>query len=59
MATINNDSINFQVAKNRYSGDLGIMTLEFEKDSLSYASKKKQKTEDKQKSDLEKIAEEN
>ncbi|KAG4072609.1 hypothetical protein HA402_004698 [Bradysia odoriphaga] len=30
-----------QVAKNRYSGDLGIMTLDFDKDGLSYATKKK------------------
>ncbi|KAJ8964650.1 hypothetical protein NQ317_012320 [Molorchus minor] len=29
-----------QVAKNRYSGDLGIMALEFDKDSLSYQQKK-------------------
>ncbi|XP_043248677.1 twinkle protein, mitochondrial [Colletes gigas] len=32
-----------QVAKNRYSGDLGIMILEFEKSSLSYSSKLKPK----------------
>jgi hypothetical protein len=31
----------FQVAKNRYSGDLGIMPLEFDKNSLSYGQKKK------------------
>ncbi|KAG5343174.1 PEO1 protein, partial [Acromyrmex heyeri] len=30
-----------QVAKNRYSGDLGIMLLEFDKAKLSYAYKKK------------------
>lgn len=30
-----------QVAKNRYSGDLGIMPLDFDKDGLSYAAKKK------------------
>lgn len=30
-----------QVAKNRYSGDLGIMPLEFDKAGLSYAFKKK------------------
>lgn len=29
-----------QIAKNRYSGDLGIMMLDFDKDSLSYAQKK-------------------
>ncbi|KAL1516589.1 hypothetical protein ABEB36_000484 [Hypothenemus hampei] len=29
-----------QVAKNRYSGDLGIMPLDFNKDALSYAEKK-------------------
>ncbi|XP_019762676.2 mitochondrial DNA helicase isoform X1 [Dendroctonus ponderosae] len=29
-----------QVVKNRYSGDLGIMTLEFNKKALSYAQKK-------------------
>ncbi|EDV58415.1 twinkle protein, mitochondrial [Drosophila erecta] len=27
-----------QIAKNRYSGDLGIMPLEFDKDALSYSS---------------------
>lgn len=30
-----------QVAKNRYSGDLGIMILDFDKSGLSYAQKKK------------------
>lgn len=30
-----------QVAKNRYSGDLGIMPLDFDKESLSYAQKMK------------------
>lgn len=30
----------FQVAKNRYSGDLGVMALDFDKKSLSYAQKK-------------------
>ncbi|CAG4963436.1 unnamed protein product [Parnassius apollo] len=35
-----------QVAKNRYSGDLGIVPLDFEKDSLSYQSKKKNKTKE-------------
>lgn len=30
-----------QVAKNRYSGDLGIMLMDFDKVRLSYASKKK------------------
>ncbi|XP_066581681.1 mitochondrial DNA helicase [Prorops nasuta] len=34
-----------QIAKNRYSGDLGIMMLNFNKDSLSYAEKKKIKSE--------------
>ncbi|XP_045483624.1 mitochondrial DNA helicase [Harmonia axyridis] len=34
-----------QVAKNRYSGDLGVMALDFDKDSLSYAPKKKKKSE--------------
>ncbi|XP_051162071.1 mitochondrial DNA helicase [Leptopilina boulardi] len=33
-----------QVVKNRYSGDLGIMLLEFDKSSLSYSSKKKLKS---------------
>jgi twinkle protein len=36
----------FQVAKNRYSGDLGIMPLEFDKGSLSYGHKKKKVTEE-------------
>jgi twinkle protein len=31
----------FQVAKNRYSGDLGVMPLEFDKGSLSYGQRKK------------------
>lgn len=36
-----------QVAKNRYSGDLGIVPLDFDKDALSYqAKKKKNKPED-------------
>ncbi|TGZ54504.1 mitochondrial DNA helicase [Temnothorax longispinosus] len=35
-----------QVAKNRYSGDLGIMVLEFDKTKLSYAQKKKVKSEE-------------
>lgn len=29
-----------QIAKNRYTGDLGIMMLEFDRDALSYAQKK-------------------
>ncbi|XP_076386203.1 mitochondrial DNA helicase isoform X1 [Megachile rotundata] len=36
-----------QVAKNRYSGDLGIMVLDFDKLSLSYASKMKVKEKEK------------
>lgn len=36
----------YQVAKNRYSGDLGIMILEFDKTNLSYAQKKKVKSEE-------------
>ncbi|XP_012279220.1 twinkle protein, mitochondrial [Orussus abietinus] len=32
-----------QIAKNRYSGDLGLMPMEFDKVSLSYAQKKKSK----------------
>lgn len=36
-----------QVAKNRYSGDLGIMPLDFDKAGLSYATKRK-KIEDKE-----------
>ncbi|KAL3287920.1 hypothetical protein HHI36_002376 [Cryptolaemus montrouzieri] len=34
-----------QIAKNRYSGDLGVMPLDFDKESLSYAVKKKKKAE--------------
>ncbi|XP_046410107.1 mitochondrial DNA helicase isoform X1 [Neodiprion virginianus] len=34
-----------QVAKNRYSGDLGVMMMDFDKASLSYAPKRKSKTE--------------
>ncbi|XP_047537112.1 mitochondrial DNA helicase [Vanessa atalanta] len=33
-----------QIAKNRYSGDLGIVPLDFDKDALSYQSKKKTKS---------------
>lgn len=35
----------FKIAKNRYSGDLGIMPLDFDKQSLSYAQKTKKKVE--------------
>ncbi|KAK0177236.1 hypothetical protein PV328_001312 [Microctonus aethiopoides] len=35
-----------QIAKNRYSGDLGVMNLEFDKSSLSYQQKKKVKPTD-------------
>lgn len=35
-----------QIAKNRFSGDLGIMPMEFDKQGLSYATKKKSKNED-------------
>ncbi|CAF4780924.1 unnamed protein product [Pieris macdunnoughi] len=35
-----------QVAKNRYSGDLGIVPLDFDKDALSYQPKKKAKKQD-------------
>ncbi|KAM3966732.1 mitochondrial DNA helicase [Aphomia sociella] len=35
-----------QVAKNRYSGDLGIVPLDFDKDSLSYQPKKKKTKQD-------------
>lgn len=38
-------SFNFQIAKNRYSGDLGIMPMEFEKQSLSYAQRAKKKAD--------------
>lgn len=31
------------MAKNRYSGDLGIVPLDFDKGALSYAQKKKDK----------------
>lgn len=34
-----------QIAKNRYSGDLGIMPMEFDKSGLSYSQKRK-KSED-------------
>ncbi|EFN88900.1 Twinkle protein, mitochondrial [Harpegnathos saltator] len=34
-----------QITKNRYSGDLGIMIMEFDKTKLSYAEKKKVKSE--------------
>ncbi|XP_059615649.1 mitochondrial DNA helicase [Phlebotomus argentipes] len=36
-----------QVAKNRFSGDLGVMPLEFDKEALSYAQKKKKAAEEK------------
>ncbi|EFA00172.2 mitochondrial DNA helicase [Tribolium castaneum] len=35
-----------QICKNRYSGDLGVMPLDFDKAGLSYASKKKVKSTD-------------
>ncbi|CAG9576024.1 unnamed protein product [Danaus chrysippus] len=38
-----------QVAKNRYSGDLGIVPLDFDKDALSYQAKKKSKKDDTEK----------
>ncbi|XP_054275383.1 mitochondrial DNA helicase-like isoform X1 [Macrosteles quadrilineatus] len=34
-----------QIAKNRYCGDLGVMPLDFDKDSLSFSVKKGQKKE--------------
>lgn len=37
-----------QIVKNRYSGDLGIMPLEFNKDALSYAFQRKKKDKDQQ-----------
>lgn len=36
-----------QIAKNRYCGDLGIMPMDFDKLSLSYAPKKKKLDETK------------
>lgn len=36
-----------QVAKNRYSGDLGIMPLDFDKEGLSYATKRKKSDDNK------------
>lgn len=35
-----------QIAKNRYSGDLGIMPMDFDKVGLSYASAKKKKPDE-------------
>lgn len=35
-----------QIAKNRYSGDLGVMMMEFDKASLSYQQKKKSKSDE-------------
>ncbi|XP_037960945.1 twinkle protein, mitochondrial [Teleopsis dalmanni] len=43
-----------QIVKNRYTGDLGIMPLEFDKDALSYATSNKKK-KDKDKDDKETI----
>ncbi|KAK4877568.1 hypothetical protein RN001_010074 [Aquatica leii] len=34
-----------QIAKNRYSGDIGVMNLEFDKNALSFAPKKKKSVE--------------
>lgn len=34
-----------QVAKNRYTGDLGVMMMDFDKSSLSYEQKKKSKSD--------------
>ena len=42
-----------QVCKNRYTGDLGVMPLEFHKDSLSFAQRKKAKTSSKSTSGAE------
>ncbi|XP_068972816.1 mitochondrial DNA helicase [Bombus flavifrons] len=39
-----------QIAKNRYSGDLGIMVLDFDKSKLSYASRLKSKENSNEKS---------
>ena len=38
----------FQVAKNRYSGDLGLMPLDFDKETLSFAQKKPRKEKEKE-----------
>ncbi|KAF5302673.1 hypothetical protein FQA39_LY10169 [Lamprigera yunnana] len=35
-----------QIAKNRYTGDIGIMNLEFDKNALSFAQKKKKGSEE-------------
>ncbi|XP_041974571.1 twinkle protein, mitochondrial [Aricia agestis] len=47
-----------QVAKNRYSGDLGIVPLDFDKDALSYQSKKKSKKQDEPEKALDESLEE-
>ena len=33
----------FQITKNRFDGELGMMVLKFDKESLSFASKDKEK----------------
>lgn len=41
-----------QIVKNRYSGDLGIMPLEFNKEALSYANSGQKKKKDKEKEEV-------
>lgn len=46
-----------QIAKNRYSGDLGILPLDFDKQSLSYAQKTKKKSEETQQATTSSVGE--
>lgn len=46
-----------QIAKNRYSGDLGILPLDFDKQSLSYAQKTKKKGEETQQATTSSVSE--
>ncbi|XP_011315121.1 twinkle protein, mitochondrial [Fopius arisanus] len=48
-----------QIAKNRYSGDLGVMMMDFDKASLSYQQKRKSKSEETLEEGKEKPSKEN
>lgn len=42
--------LSFQIAKNRFDGELGVMLLKFDKDTLSFAIKPQKTKEEKSKS---------
>ena len=45
--------MSFQVTKNRFDGELGLMLLKFDKESLSFAAKEKEKPAPKKSSENE------